>query len=237
MVPGGSPPLASPASISFSNAASDRSRDVSVPSRASSKNSGSPESPLGNAVPFRASPGPRYECATGCERSERVRRSISSSRSASRSSASASPVKTALDASDSASASAASSAAAACRRANSARASAAAACWVCRSVSCADAALERPAHPFIHRLRLRRSGSHGGLLGSGNGPREEEPGDEHTHQCDPRLRDDATGQCALGWARPLLPAAHRSPSLGSNRQRVRLSPICNQPSPSTWRAM
>ena len=102
----------------------------------------------------------------------------------------------------------------------------------------AEAALERAAHAVVHGPRLRRgSGSGCVFLGTGERRREQHAADEHGDQDDPGLRDDAARQRALRLLHPLLPAAHRSPSAGVNRQPTRLSPTWSHPSPSTWRAM
>ena len=85
---GGSPPPASPATISASRSARDCPREASAPSSAASVDSGA----WGDAsAASEARFGSRSDCATGNERSERVLRSTSSSRSASRNSNSARP--------------------------------------------------------------------------------------------------------------------------------------------------
>ena len=100
----------------------------------------------------------------------------------------------------------------------------------------AECGLERPPHPVVDRLRLGQGYESVGFLGTRHRPREQESTDEHGDQHHARLRHDAARQRAFRGPDPLLPAAHRSPSLGVNRQPARLSPICSHPSPSTWRA-
>ena len=100
----------------------------------------------------------------------------------------------------------------------------------------ANAVLERPAHPVVDRLRLGQGYESVGFLGTRHRPGQEQSTDEHGDQHHARLRHDAARQGTFRGPDPLLPAAHRSPSLGVNRQLARLSPICSHPSPSTWRA-
>ena len=101
----------------------------------------------------------------------------------------------------------------------------------------ADAALERPPHAVVDRLRLGQGYESVGFLGTRHRPREEESADEHGDQYDTGFRDDAPGERTFRRRDPLLPAAHRSASCGVNRQAARLSPIWSHPSPRTWRAM
>ena len=100
----------------------------------------------------------------------------------------------------------------------------------------ANAVPERPAHTVVDRLRLGQGYESVGFLGTRHRPREQESTDEHGDQHHARLRHDAARQRAFRRRYPLLPTAHRSPSLGVNRQLARLSPIWSHPSPSTWRA-
>ena len=73
----------------------------------------------------------------------------------------------------------------------------------------ADAALERPAHPVVDRLRLGQGYESVGFLGTRHRPREQESTDEHGDQHHARLRHDAARQRAFRRRDPLLPAAHR----------------------------
>ena len=99
-----------------------------------------------------------------------------------------------------------------------------------------NARLERPSHPVVDRLRLGQGYESVGFLGTRHRPGQEQSTDEHGDQHHARLRHDAARQRAFRGPDPLLPAAHRRPSRGVNRQLARLSPICSHPSPSTWRA-
>ena len=101
----------------------------------------------------------------------------------------------------------------------------------------AECGLERPSHPVVDRLRLGQGYESVGFLGTRHRPREQESADEHGDQHHAGLGDDAARQRAFRGRDPLLPAAHRSPSLGVNRQLARSSPIWSHPSPRTWRAM
>ena len=102
----------------------------------------------------------------------------------------------------------------------------------------AEAPLERASRAVVYGLRLWRGSRHGCvILGTRQRPGKQQPADEHGDQHNPGLRDDAARERALRRPDELLPAAHRSPSPGVNRQRSRLSPIWSHPSPRTWRAM
>ena len=164
-----------------------------------------------------AASGVLYVWATGRARSERALRSSSSSLSASLSSDSAAltpGIKAAVfGVSDSVWSRAISSAAAACRRSSSARARAAAS-RVCRSASCRMrlwSDLPIPSSTACASGRATRvSASWGPVIAH----EEEESTDEHGDQHHARLRHDAARQRAFRGPDPLLPAAHRSPSLG-----------------------